>query len=312
MQDTMRILIAVDGSNHSLNAVRYVGRYCSHGVFVNFIHILPKKPEQVFWQVNLDEAFIATMKARYQRWEQEQRRAGRAVLESARHHLVRCGFRENRLHTMLCERQTGTAADIVAEAQNDYQALVIGRRGLNKMDSLFLGSVSNRIVELLKDTPVWLIGGDVRSMRILVAVDGSHNSAKAVEYLAGCALSGTAEIALCHVVRGLDSFGAPVFELDQDMATRLEASLRAGLTKMFDDYRERLVKAGISAQRISTKYLPHSFSRAGDLLRAARQGGYGTIVMGRRGISKVRQFLLGRVTVKVLNGADDLAVWIVP
>lgn len=34
--------------------------------------------------------------------------------------------------------------------------------------------------------------------------------------------------------------------------------------------------------------------------------------MGRRGISAVREFVMGRVTNKVLNGAEGLAVWVIP
>jgi len=39
---------------------------------------------------------------------------------------------------------------------------------------------------------------------------------------------------------------------------------------------------------------------------------YVLIVMGRRGLSKVHEFLMGRVTNKVLSRAEGLAVWIVP
>jgi nucleotide-binding universal stress UspA family protein len=53
-------------------------------------------------------------------------------------------------------------------------------------------------------------------------------------------------------------------------------------------------------------------SRSGDIMRAAREGAYGTIVVGRGGVSKVGDFLMGRVTSHVLNQAKDFAVWIVP
>jgi nucleotide-binding universal stress UspA family protein len=55
-----------------------------------------------------------------------------------------------------------------------------------------------------------------------------------------------------------------------------------------------------------------SYTRAGDILKEAKDGGYGTIVMGRRGLSKVHEFLMGRVTNKVLHRAEGFAVWIVP
>ena len=68
----------------------------------------------------------------------------------------------------------------------------------------------------------------------------------------------------------------------------------------------------VDGARIATRANLDSDSRAMDILREAQEGGYGTIVMGRRGLSKVREFLLGRVTNKVLQGAENFAVWIVP
>jgi hypothetical protein len=40
-------------------------------------------------------------------------------------------------------------------------------------------------------------------------------------------------------------------------------------------------------------------------------GGYGTIVMGRKGYSEVGEFELGRVTNKVIQLAGTMAVWVV-
>ena len=81
---------------------------------------------------------------------------------------------------------------------------------------------------------------------------------------------------------------------------------------MFRAYQESLEKAGVLAARISTKYTQQSHTRAGEILREAKDGDYGTIVMGRRGLSKVHEFLMGRVTNKVLSRAEGFAVWIVP
>ena len=81
---------------------------------------------------------------------------------------------------------------------------------------------------------------------------------------------------------------------------------------MFNKCRDCLVKAGMAADHIDCMCRFGSMSRSADILMEARKGGYGTIVLGRRGISKVREFLMGRVTNKVLNGAEGLAVWVVP
>ena len=73
-----------------------------------------------------------------------------------------------------------------------------------------------------------------------------------------------------------------------------------------------LENAGVAPDKIRTVCKFGSYSRAADILATAREGNYGTVIMGRRGISAVREFIMGRVTTKVLNGAEGLAVWIVP
>jgi hypothetical protein len=47
------------------------------------------------------------------------------------------------------------------------------------------------------------------------------------------------------------------------------------------------------------------------VLNEADRGGFGTIVMGRRGLSKVTEYAMGRVCIKVLLMARREAVWIV-
>ena len=88
--------------------------------------------------------------------------------------------------------------------------------------------------------------------------------------------------------------------------------VKKDIPRMVGLYKARLEKAGVKDSRISTQVNLHSSSRAKDILTEAQEGVYGTIVMGRRGLSKVHEFLLGRVTNKVLHRAEGFAVWIVP
>ncbi|MEZ4548914.1 MAG: universal stress protein [Desulfobacterales bacterium] len=47
-------------------------------------------------------------------------------------------------------------------------------------------------------------------------------------------------------------------------------------------------------------------SRAGAIIREATDNGFGAIVVGRRGISKVEEFFLGRVSTKVIHGGETI------
>jgi nucleotide-binding universal stress UspA family protein len=98
----------------------------------------------------------------------------------------------------------------------------------------------------------------------------------------------------------------------EEIEEKILAELEKDVQRMFDTYRRRLEKAGVEARGISSKYILQSRSRSGDIIKEAKEGEFGTIVMGRRGLSSVHEFPLGRVTTKVLNRADQFALWIVP
>ena len=72
-----------------------------------------------------------------------------------------------------------------------------------------------------------------------------------------------------------------------------------------------LLGAGLLEEQITTKVVEGSRSTADDILREARNNGYGTIVIGRRGQSKMKEFLFGSVTTKVLHHSTGLTVSIV-
>ena len=74
---------------------------------------------------------------------------------------------------------------------------------------------------------------------------------------------------------------------------------------------EKLVDLGFKPNQISTQLISGVASRARAIATEAKQNGYGTIVLGRRGHSRVRDFFIGRVTNKVLHIARDRTIWIV-
>jgi nucleotide-binding universal stress UspA family protein len=49
----------------------------------------------------------------------------------------------------------------------------------------------------------------------------------------------------------------------------------------------------------------------GAILQKAREGGYGSVIVGRRGISRTKRFLFGSVSNKIVQQARDVAVWVV-
>jgi nucleotide-binding universal stress UspA family protein len=313
MAKLKKILVAVDLSTHSLNAVKYVANQCAPtDLRVNLMFVIPTAPE-TFWDLERDAFFRERMKGKYARWKRDTKKKGQAFLEDARNILTKAKFSENKVELMLRERKVGIARDILKECTQGYDAVVVGRKGLSKLEDIFLGSVSTKIVQGVKNIPVWVVGGDITSQKMLLAVDSSKNSRKAVDYVGKFAADTKAEISLFHVVRSVSlGFVDDLILRDENTERQLLEEMDRDIPRMFRSYKDILEKAGVVSDRISSKSILHSSSRAGDILKEAKEGRYGTIVMGRRGLSKVREFLMGRVTSKVLSRAEGFAVWIVP
>ena len=62
---------------------------------------------------------------------------------------------------------------------------------------------------------------------------------------------------------------------------------------------------------ITTKTITGVQSRAGAIVNAAEEGGWGTIVAGRRGLSYVSEFFMGSVSNKLVHEGRMHTVWIV-
>ena len=313
MGRSKKILVAVDGSPQSLDGVRYIAlKFSNVDLKVNLMHVLSTEPEP-FRDMEKEQLFSRKMRTKHSEWIRKERESAQKFLEEARHILLEANLIEGNVGLILQERQVGIARDIIAESSKGYDAVVIGRQGSSKFRDIFLGSVSYKIVQAVADIPVWVIGGNIRSRKILVAVDGSKNSRKAVDYVGKFAASNGIEVTLFNAVR---EFRLAMLDIatpgGEEIEGKILAELEKDVQRMFDSYRRRLEKAGVETRVISSKYILQSRSRSGDILKEAKEGDFGTIVMGRRGLSRVHEFPLGRVTTKVLHRADLFALWIVP
>ncbi len=74
--------------------------------------------------------------------------------------------------------------------------------------------------------------------------------------------------------------------------------------------REMLLQAGFEDSNIELRVELKKKGVARDILQESNSG-YDTIVMGKRGLSGVKEYLLGSVSTKVLHSAKDVSVFVV-
>lgn len=315
-----KILLCIDGSDQAYDAVKYVGGVMGgQDVEIILFHVVQ----------NIREAFLdlgfkfnsgaEKSMASIETYKNKIKLNAAVAVEKAREILIDAGIPRESVTIKIQDRQVGIARDIVNEAIKGYSAVVVGRTGVNKIKDIILGSISIKLIEKLSSIPVWVVGGNPDTKKILIGLDASEGAMQTVDYVGKMLNKSNVEIALINVVRGLDIFqqGDMVFEINGYSDLMEEAERR--MTPVFNNAKDRLVNAGVDLNRIKTSLSNEDSritgfdvrSRAGTIVEVARYDAFGTIAVGRRGISKAEEFLIGRVSNKILNMAKEMAVWVV-
>jgi nucleotide-binding universal stress UspA family protein len=304
-----RILMALDGSDQSLESVRYVSKFFPpqeiHFVLFNvfsrvpeFLYDMEEKPQ--FGQstatiVGCEMALEESMKG---------------FMTEARQILIDSGIPDEAITIDIHAKESGVARDIIAESTGGYGAVVLGRNGVNRIKDFVLGSVAIKLLDTLMHISMCVVGGKPDSKKILLALDRSAGSMRAVDYLGDMLGGSTDELTLFHAARHSDipegRFGHIVNLMREKESLELNE-----MESIFDEARARLLSKGFEPKALTVKTVTGVSSRAAAILQEANEGGYGTIVVGRRGLSKVYEFSMGRVANKVIQLARDHAVWIV-
>ena len=160
-------------------------------------------------------------------------------------------------------------------------------------------------------------------MRILLAVDESEHSHRAVKYV-GSLLRRTPDVAvtLFHVLKPmprelLEHGGSenPAIEaqLDQQLHNEQEAWIRKegeSESQVLNKACETLTQSGFDRSQVAFK-IGHEEDIARNILEEARDGKHETIVVGRHGTSRIKRLFGGGVTDQLLRDAKGFAIWVV-
>jgi nucleotide-binding universal stress UspA family protein len=312
MRMIKKIMIAVDDSLHSKNAVRYVTRLSSRLESLNYVLF---NAQPMVSQFLVDEAKKNAKSQRELKAVMERNAIkSQKLLDNFRLLMLQEGVDESRIQTVTKPRNLDIGKDIIEYAQaGRFDALVIGRRGISSVQELFMGSVSSNITQNSNIIPVWIIGGDVAPAKFLVAVDGSEYSLRAIDHLA-FALSDAVGISLTflHVRPKLKDYCEVDFEATQ--AETLEDLIRKGDKACIDNFYtialKKLNEFDLGEDRIQTRTVTGLANIGAAILKEVQTGSYDTVVMGRSGVNK--SFFTGSVTNTVLNKISKGAVWLVP
>lgn len=270
------VIACIDGSNITPAVCDYAAWASRRmGAPLNFLHVLGKSEYPVPADLSGNIGLGAREHLLQELAELDEKRSrvaleqGRIMLEAAKARAIADG-----VPNPTSRQRHGELVDTLIEFEHDIRLLVMGRQGEHG-DSAgeHLGSHLENVVRTLH-RPILVVPADyAEPQRILIAFDGSATTRKAVEMVAASPLFRGLP---CHVVM----VGADKTEAREQLDWARVSLEKAG----FD------VTASILSGQVEEVLCAYRAEHAIDL-----------IVMGAYGHSKIREFLVGSTTTKLIR-----------
>jgi nucleotide-binding universal stress UspA family protein len=273
---TDKIIALVDGSIYSESVCDHAAWISTRtGAPVELIHVLGRRDAPEQRDLSGSIRLGARSKLLEELAELDAQRAklvshrGRAILEDARAIVDRDGVTD--ITTRL---RHGDIVEAIGEIENEARVIVIGKRG---EDADFakghLGSNLERIVRAAH-RPVFVASRAFKPVEsVLVAYDGGRSAMKAVDHIARSPLF--AGLAVTVVTVGSET-----------------AAVKKGL----EDAKALLKAAGIDAQTRVAEGRPDEM-----LGKLVETEGFGLLVMGAYGHSRMRSLVIGSTTTEMVR-----------
>ncbi|MCI0559030.1 MAG: universal stress protein [Nitrososphaera sp.] len=128
--------------------------------------------------------------------------------------------------------------------------------------------------------------------KILIPVDGSDNSFRALEHALLVAKSTGAQITAMHVIESPPT----VYVQSQKLLDELLANYKRESAKILDKCEEIAEKSGVKLDTVIAEGDP-----ATSITEYAKEGSFDLIVIGSRGLGKFKEMILGSTSSKVLH-----------
>jgi nucleotide-binding universal stress UspA family protein len=289
----MRVLIAIDGSEGSFEALDQV------------VPLLRADRDQVVLycrppQVEVHSANVATQMVSETReflankiFSEARRRMPVGLAEAAR---------------TIVGHQDPRRGIILAAQQSSAELIVLGARGLSRLQRLLLGSVSRAVVHAA-DIPVWIARprtAKLNGPRVLLASESPENAAGAARLLTQLAWPADARFSVMTVIHSIFAGAVPLWLEEQSRSPDVEATVQHWVQKHDEELRghsERM-QAFIDSSSAPLRGA-HLVITEGDpaesILAAAAQEKSDLVVVGTRQKWSLGNEILGSVSEAVLN-----------
>lgn len=217
----------------------------------------------------------------------------RLAREEAMRMLEWDGFHSGRIQVKSASSMLCRIEDIEAEIGSEpYDAVVMGRRGLNRLKDFTQKSLSCRLFERQPEIPMILCRKpDLNRRNVLLCVDGSESSYSMARFVATMLAGESHLVTLCNIIKDTSD------ERDGSMA-------------VFKRCEEIMCGEGFDARRLRHMIYPSDYAPRA-ILDNANWGKFAVVAVGTTANAR-KNLLFGSVSSFLFTELTDSVLWVHP
>lgn len=279
-------MITVSEDKSCLFAVRFAGSFFSdkQSIKATLFNTAPKPP--ALW--GSERSLEADIKQQDQLKQIYSKI--RSALENAKTLCTELGFPPDNINTKLQSRFFSKVTDIIQEGEKgQYDAVILGQRGLSMLEKVFDESVSEELFQQPFAFPLWLCrSADPARQNVLLYVDGSETSYRMADHVG-------------FVLNGEKKHKVTILIMDKkENAIRILAKTIEQL--LYNDFPEELIDAQIVENGNLAKLI----------MEEAKNKKYAAVALGRSGgeSNPLKRIFKGEVCYTLFKELEGAALWV--
>lgn len=271
-----KLLVSVDGSPYSVQAEELAANLAKNfSSKVTLLHVVPHeiRHQQPHYYDNIPGNLREELESSYVQ-------KGSLVVQQAKALFDQEGMKAETILEEFAD-PAETIVQVAKEKKSD--AVILGNRGTSEVREFALGGVAEKVVRYA-DCPVLIVKKKTSFSKILVAVDGSKLSQKALRYAAELGQKYGGQLTLLNVAQTMlpQVRAETVKSVGERIVSEAESQVK-------DVKVDKKVELGHPAKMI---------------LDFAKKGNYDLIALGSRGLSPVSRVFLGSVSDHVARQSE--------
>jgi nucleotide-binding universal stress UspA family protein len=280
------LLVTVSEKHDQLFGVRFVGAFFARkeDMKVTLLYLTPKPPGR----------FEADSETELRAKKSEA--TGRKALNESKGELLKMGFKEEQVFLKIRPSRLSKVNEIIQEgSEGKYDAVVLGRRGLSRLEQTFDESVTSALFEQEWGFPLWICRKpDPERKHVLACVDGSDASHRMLDHVGFILEQALNQDVTLLAISRKGNVGEKVVE---------EILLKS---------KEILVADGISAERIRSKVIPET-DAAKAIIKEAGSERFAAVAVGRTGkaMGFFKKVFVGSVSRNLFQDLEGASLWLV-